>query len=120
MEMDTAFPSFQLAEFVSPRGLTGRNCGSPLEPGMIFNRLRRTRFYRDCAELKSEVVDEPRIISLTLERIEALQRTLEGLGPGMTALLEVSGASIAAICEELSRLPEDEYLSIEVLCNQDD
>jgi len=111
--MNSEYPSFQLAEFVPPTGLTGRNCGAPLKAGMTFNRLRRTRFFGDIENLQSEDVGETRLIALTLNRIEAYRTTQVELGPGMTALLEVSGDSLDSIREEIARLPDREYLTIE-------
>ncbi len=111
--MDQPYPSFQLAEFVSPDGLSGRNCGSELKAGMTFNRLRRTRFFGDIEYSQSEEVGASRPILLTLTRIEAYGRTLDELSPGMTALSELSGGGFDAICEELEKLPEREFLSIE-------
>ena len=113
--MDPAYPSFQLVEFIPPSAVTGRNCGAPLKTGMIFNVLRRTRFSRDNQHLYSEEVGAPRTISLKLKRIEAYRKTLDELGSGMTALLELTGDGLDQIREELANLPEREYLTIEAV-----
>ena len=111
--MNPAYPSFQIYEFIRPDGLTGRNCGTPLNIGMKFNSIRRTRFFGDITDLHSEDVGDPMHISLTLNRIEAYQHELDELSPGLTALLRFSGDSLKAIRAELKSLPRREYLRIE-------
>jgi len=113
--MKRAHPYFQLAEFIAPDGLTGRNCGADLPFGTIFNTLRRVRYEGDVEHLESVEVGTPRTISLKIDRIEAYRRTLEILPSGWTGLLEVSGDGLEEIRDILRNLPESDYLSIEQL-----
>ena len=113
--MRPAHPKFQLAEFIAPDGLTGRNCGADLPFGMTFNTLRRIRYEGDVEHLESVEVGAPLTISLKIDRIEAYRRVLEILPSGWTGLLEVSGDGLDEIRDTLKDMPEREYLSIEKL-----
>ncbi len=113
--MRPTYPNFQLAEFIAPDGLTGRNCGADLALGMTFNTLRRTRYEGAVEHLESEEIGTPRTISLKIDRIEAYNKTLDDLPSGLTGLLSVSGEGLDEIREALRDIPEREFLSIERL-----
>jgi hypothetical protein len=114
-EMTLAHPNFQLAEFIAPDGLTGRNCGADLPLGIAFNTLRRVRYEGDVEHLESTEVEAARTISLKINRIQAYGKTLDILPSGLTGLLKLSGDGLDQIRDYLRDLPEREYLSIEQL-----
>ena len=113
--MKQTLPTFQLAEFIAPDGLTGRNCGGDLVVGITFNTLRRIRYAGAVEHIESKEIGTPRTISLKIDRIEAYSRTLDALPSGWTGLLSVSGEGIDEIREALKGMPVREYLSIEGL-----
>ena len=113
--MSLTHPYFQLAEFIAPDRLTGRNCGADLPLGMTFNTLRWVRYKRGVEQLEATEVEAPRTISLKIDRIEAYGRTLDILSSSLTGLLELSGEGLVEIRDYLRNLPESEYLSIEQL-----
>lgn len=113
--MRLAHHNFQLAEFIAPDGLAGRNCGADLPLGIAFITLRRVRYDGDVEHLETTEVEAPRTISLKIDRIQAYGRTLDILPSGLTGLLELSGDGLDQIRDYLRDLPEREYLSIEQL-----